>query len=384
MGVKIGKRKEQTAEFKTDEDGIIKSTPKTRGLLNRLQSLELVIYFLSDERSLRFAGIRDIESDHYFDDYADEEVYLMTDHPTRRIRRRPSRSIEERNHLLLQQSIHRSEQWLQSQAVRGASQGESSVNALYGEILRRISSIPQSSEDTSKSKVNTIFARIEELETRSSDFAKYGLMPSFQGGDIVQIIRNTPKTHVSIVTTVIEPYIESMERKLDAIQDLQKRIDTLVDLLNSFYRDKRISYDIHEGFTITTTEGDLLKPQMLSSGERHLLLLFCNTVPALNRPSIFFIDEPEISLNVKWQRNLLSALLECSEGQLVQYVLATHSLELLAQYCNNVVRLESIQERPSGTERRSLRNCMLFTSLSRKFGTFMLRALRMRVFFVGI
>ena len=134
------------------------------------------------------------------------------------------------------------------------------------------------------------------------------------------------------------------------MQNLQKRIDTLVDLMNSFYRDKQISYDVHAGFAIKTMGGNPLKPQMLSSGERHLLLLFCNTVQALDKPSIFVIDEPEISLNVKWQRRLLSALLKCAEGQPVQYIMATHSLELLSQYSNNTVRIGPSQEGPSGTK----------------------------------
>lgn len=359
MGFKVGRRKEQVADFIPDEDGGIKPNPNTQEFLRKLKSLDLAIYFLSDDRSVRFAGVGDPESDHYFDDYTnegisfdyvEEEISSMRDFPTHRDHWRPSQSIEERTHLLLHRSIRRSEQWLQSQAVRGASQGESNVNVLYSEILRRISGIPLSSEGTSTSKIDTIFTRIEELETRSGNFAKYKLTPSFQGGDIIQAIKKTPDTHVSIVMTVIESYIESVERKLDAMQDLQKWIDTLVDRMNSFYHDKRISYDVHAGFTITTKSGNPLSPQMLSSGERHLLLLFCNTVQALNKPSIFLIDEPEISLNVKWQRRLLSALLKCSEGQPVQYVLATHSLELLAQHRNNTVKLKHSQERPSGTE----------------------------------
>ena len=351
MGMKIRGQKEHTADFKVDEDKAIKPSPKTERFLNRLRSLDLAIYFLSDNRIMHFSGVKGQESDYQFDDYADEEIHLSSDFPPRGWVRRPSRIMEERSHLLLQQSIRRSEQWLQSEAVRGASEGESSVNVLYGEILKRISRIPISSEDTDLSKVTSIFDKIKELESRSDNFAKYGLTPSFNGQEIAKIIKNTPSGHVGIVTTVIEPYIESVERKLEAIQDVQKRIDTLVDLLNSFLRDKQISYDIRAGFTIKTTGGKVLIPQMLSSGERHLMLLFCNTVQALNKPSIFVIDEPEISLNVKWQRRLLTALLKCAEGQPVQFILATHSLELLAQYSNATVKLEASREGPSGTEK---------------------------------
>ena len=292
MGLKVGHRKEQTAEFKPNEEGDIKSSPQTRKFLRRLKSLELAIYFLSDDRSMRFAGVEDPESAYYFDDYANEEIffayddeerYFTRDIPMHHNRRRRSEDTEERTYLLLHQSIRRSEQWLQSQVVRGTSQGELSVNVLYGEILKRISSIPLSSESIGKSKVNAILDRIEKLETRSGDFAKYGLPPSFQGKDIIRVIKKTPNSHVGIVTTVIEPYIDSVERKLDAMQDLQGRIDTLVNLMNSFYLDKRISYDVQAGFSIMAKGGNPLNPQMLSSGERHLMLLFCNTVQAFEQ-----------------------------------------------------------------------------------------------------
>ena len=348
IGMKIGRRKEQIADFKQDDEGSITASPKTNAFLNELRDLELALYFLSDDRSVRFAGVEESDSGYYSDDFIDEEMLLQADLPTRHIRRRLSQGMEERTQQLLQQSIRRSEQWLQSQAVRGASQGESSVNVLYGEILKRISSIPLASEVSSKSKINTILRRIEKLETRSQEFAQYRLAPVFQGKDIAQVIKKTPQTHVDIVMTVVEPYIESVEHKLTAMQDLQRRIDTLVGLLNSFYKGKTLSYDVHSGFTISTIGGNPLKPQVLSSGERHLLLLFCNTVQALDKPSIFIIDEPEISLNIKWQRRLLSALLECAEGQPVQYVLATHSIELLAQYRANAMRLEPEKETASG------------------------------------
>ena len=53
---------------------------------------------------------------------------------------------------------------------------------------------------------------------------------------------------------------------------------------------------------------------------------------------------PEISLNIKWQRELLSSLLACAGSNPVQYLIATHSFELLTSYKNNVVELKDTQE----------------------------------------
>jgi predicted ATP-binding protein involved in virulence len=51
------------------------------------------------------------------------------------------------------------------------------------------------------------------------------------------------------------------------------------------------------------------------------------------------IDEPEISLNVKWQRQLVQSLLSITDGASIQFIFASHSMELLAQHRNRVVKL---------------------------------------------
>ena len=77
------------------------------------------------------------------------------------------------------------------------------------------------------------------------------------------------------------------------------------------------------------SDGKSLQPHMLSSGERDIYFFFSVIHQALDRPSIFIIDEPEISLNIKWQRRPISALLECADDNPVQY-LSQLSFELLS------------------------------------------------------
>jgi AAA15 family ATPase/GTPase len=251
---------------------------------------------------------------------------------------------ERRFQQILLDSIKRAEMWIQSQTVKGASEGESSVNTLYGEILKRISTLPLEANPPLADAVRRIEERVEQLETRSKQYAQYGLLPEFNGRDILAIMKSAPRTHLSIISNIITPYVESVEKKLDAMERLQTQIDALVSIVNSFFARKKINFEIHQGFSITAEDGKELMPQMLSSGERHLLLLFCNTLNALNRPSIFMIDEPEISLNIKWQRRLLSSLLECVGKNPVQYLFATHSFEILAQYKENAAKLGETSE----------------------------------------
>jgi predicted ATP-dependent endonuclease of OLD family len=52
------------------------------------------------------------------------------------------------------------------------------------------------------------------------------------------------------------------------------------------------------------------------------------------------IDEPEISLNIKWQRNLIKALVDITDGESTQFIFASHSMEILSVHLDKVIRLE--------------------------------------------
>ncbi len=56
------------------------------------------------------------------------------------------------------------------------------------------------------------------------------------------------------------------------------------------------------------------------------------------------------SLNVKWQRQLVQALLDCIRGSRVQLIFATHSIELLARHKQHVVKLIDLSEAESKEE----------------------------------
>ncbi|MBK1990990.1 ATP-binding protein, partial [Sphaerospermopsis aphanizomenoides BCCUSP55] len=127
--------------------------------------------------------------------------------------------------------------------------------------------------------------------------------------------------------------------RFNALQSIQNLLTTFESTINKFFHDKYIKIHVTDGIKIFTDENLELSPDKLSSGEKQLLLLFCNTLTARDKATIFIIDEPEISLNVKWQRQLIDALLELTKGSQVQFILATHSIELLSKYKNHVIKL---------------------------------------------
>jgi len=151
-------------------------------------------------------------------------------------------------------------------------------------------------------------------------------------------VRSIPKANLGNVLSILDPYLNSLSARLDALQDSQILIQTLLDEANQYLTDKRILYS-SRGIRIELTDETTLQTHQLSSGECHVLLLLCNAVLARGSGRVFLIDEPELSLNVKWQRRIVKSLLAITEGSGVQFILATHSIELLSGFRNRVVKL---------------------------------------------
>ena len=72
--------------------------------------------------------------------------------------------------------------------------------------------------------------------------------------------------------------------------------------------------------------------EMLSSGEKNILCLFLEIIFFGKGNSIFLIDEPETSLHLEWQSNLVNCLLEICNKYDNQIIITTHSPEIVGEY----------------------------------------------------
>jgi len=138
---------------------------------------------------------------------------------------------------------------------------------------------------------------------------------------------------------VIEPYIASLEKRVDANRQLLDMAFQFEHNVNAFLTRKRMNFTLESGIQFVDDSGDIIEPQDLSSGERHLLYLFSASLLSRERNSIIIVDEPELSLNYKWQRLLVGALLEIA-GEGAQFLMATHSFEIISKYKDAVHALD--------------------------------------------
>lgn len=217
--------------------------------------------------------------------------------------------------------------------------GEQEINSLYLSAVRGL--VHEVAHSSQAADLASLQDTIGLLAERSSRFAEYGLVPDPSLDSLRAEIRQAPAGASSLIQAVVGPYLQSLGARLDALSAVQAVLDTFVREANAFLRDKRAAYSHASGLTVLGVKGAQLAPNQLSSGEQQLLLLLCNVVLAAEEPSLFLVDEPELSLNVKWQRRLVDAIAAVSRDSGMQVIMATHSLELLSEHPQCVHRLLS-------------------------------------------
>ncbi|MDE0431131.1 MAG: AAA family ATPase [Caldilineaceae bacterium] len=141
--------------------------------------------------------------------------------------------------------------------------------------------------------------------------------------EIAQKISETKESdNAALVLKDIESLIDkaTIERNL-ILRPLTVLSRRVVEILQ--YKRFSISSEITFGETEEAITSD-----KLSSGEKQMLSFLCYN--AFSENTTIFIDEPELSLHVDWQRLLLPTLLEQATGN--QFIFATHSPFIYAKY----------------------------------------------------
>lgn len=87
--------------------------------------------------------------------------------------------------------------------------------------------------------------------------------------------------------------------------------------------------------------GEIISPYMLSSGEKQILVILLTALVQENRPSVMFMDEPEISLHIEWQQRLITLIRTLNPN--VQIILCTHSPAIIMDgWIDAVTEIEDI------------------------------------------
>ena len=145
-----------------------------------------------------------------------------------------------------------------------------------------------------------------------------------------------PEDATDLRYDVIEKYTIDPDTQLDklekdfiaykekAIVNCQlSTVNSFFDYVDKLYgqTDKTIIRDA-EGIRFLQ-EGDILTTRQLSSGEKQMMLILLTVLLEDRQPYVLFMDEPEVSLHVDWQQQLVTIITELNPE--IQLILTTHS-----------------------------------------------------------
>lgn len=160
---------------------------------------------------------------------------------------------------------------------------------------------------------------------------------------IIRILKSYKKENIlnsfQASTPLLRDLLYKMIIELDTEQATLNSINILVEIFNDqIDSNKKLKITQEKAFIEL---GDKTHPlSELSSGERHLLSFLTLFIVEGHNRTFLLIDEPEISLNIKWQRNLLPLLNNLAPK--AQIIVASHSPSIAKHNSNYLVELKPL------------------------------------------
>lgn len=133
--------------------------------------------------------------------------------------------------------------------------------------------------------------------------------------------------------------LRSIKEKVDEVEmekrERNRNFELLSQIVEKLFEDKGIK--LSESITLGDKAAQALSSSLLSAGEKQMLSFLCYNLFYSN--STIFIDEPEISLHVDWQRMLMKVLF--SQESSNQYIISTHSPFIISKYSDKELTLDN-------------------------------------------
>ena len=126
---------------------------------------------------------------------------------------------------------------------------------------------------------------------------------------------------------------------------INEPIRNYTEIVGLFIKDKTIEFnEAGEPMIFLRKQGAKERRRLsltsLSSGEKQLLILLTESLLQQKQPYVFIADEPELSLHIEWQRNLISSIRKLNPQ--AQIIFATHAPEIAGNYSSRLINMEKV------------------------------------------
>ncbi len=199
----------------------------------------------------------------------------------------------------------------------------------------RLEVMPEDAKWIRYDVIRSLDSPMFELRGKGLEFRDY-----FQGQDNALTARLSP---LSSTLSMLDYQLYHLQRKyldyqvnignriiaelqngqMDAAQKLSEKKKRFQDIVDELFTDTGKKVVRTENEIRFSQIGETLLPYQLSSGEKQMLIILLTVLVEDNQPTVLFMDEPEVSLHIEWQKRLIDLCLELNPN--VQIILTTHS-----------------------------------------------------------
>lgn len=137
--------------------------------------------------------------------------------------------------------------------------------------------------------------------------------------------------------SVVSSYHRLEEKK----KEIFAKRDHFVSIINRLFVGKKVLTINMEGdISFSTNTGREVNLEDLSSGEKQILIILGESLLQQDNPVVFIADEPELSLHVIWQEQLVDSVVSLNNK--AQILFATHSPDIVSYHKDKIIKMDGI------------------------------------------
>ena len=160
---------------------------------------------------------------------------------------------------------------------------------------------------------------------------------------LFQLQRKYLDYQVNIGNRIIEVLQSGQPDAAQRAQQLSAPKKLFQDIIDNLYADTGKKIIRTENEIRFTQIGETLVPYQLSSGEKQILAILLTVLVEDQQNYVLFMDEPEVSLHIDWQQQLIDLILQLNPN--VQIILTTHSPAVIMNgWMDKVTEVSDITE----------------------------------------
>lgn len=193
--------------------------------------------------------------------------------------------------------------------------------------------------------INKLKEELKEIDNLEQELVNLGLYQTpIDAKKGTKRILSEDQATVANLYNALVVFNDGLTKKFDIYKNLKEKIKLFYDFVALHFKGKKLKISRQNGFQFIINDTIVIEPWELSSGEQHLILLSYFLIFLLNPNSLILIDEPEISLHLKWQRTFINDILKLSQDLNPRFIIATHSPAIVGDFDDQMLKMHVLED----------------------------------------